>query len=189
MAIFTGGHDMLSYQRKLGFIVIELDLLSPTLLVVTFVTFFSFLPFMHVIIAMAIKTFLTQFFLVGVAAVTVETRQLGMTAYQLELGVLVVVEFHFGPFDKAVALLTFLFKAPFMVVITSVTINTSPLQLFLEIVSFVTGTAFRLVMGTSKRELGFIVVKFCLRPACSVVAFIALLAKFPFMNIIECMTG
>jgi len=189
MTIFTGGHDMLSYQRKLGFIVIELNLLSPTLLVVAFVTFFPFLPFMYVIIAMTIKTFLTQFFLVGVTPVTIKTYQLGMTSHQLEFSILVMTEFHFGPFDKAMALVAFLFKATFMVIVTSVAIDTGTLQFFLEVVSFVTGTAFRLIMGTSKWKLGFIVVELSLRPACSVVAFIALLAKFPLMNIIERMTG
>ena len=169
--------------------MIELDLLSPTLLVVAFVTFFSFLPFVHVIIAMAIKAFLPQLFLIGVAPVTIETHQFGMTSHQLELGVFIVTEFHFRPFDKAMAGFTFFSKTPFMIVVTSVAIDACSLQLFLEIISLVAGTAFRLIMGTPKRKLGFIVVEFCLRPACGVVAFIALLAKFPLMNIIECMTG
>jgi hypothetical protein len=108
-----------------------------------------------------------------------------MTSYQLKLGVVVVIEFHFGPFDKAMALFAFFFKASFMVVVTTVAVDTVPLQFFLKVVSLVTGTAFRLIMGTPKRKLGFIVVELSLRPTCSVVAFITLLTKLSLMDIIE----
>jgi len=112
-----------------------------------------------------------------------------MASHQLEFGVLVVIEFHLGPFDKVMAGFTLFAKAPFVVVVTPVAVDTFSLQFFLKIVVLVTGTAFRLIMGAAKRELGFIMVKLGLRPIYGVVAFVTFFSKPSFVNIVECMTG
>lgn len=108
-----------------------------------------------------------------------------MSFHQLELGVLVVIEFHLGPFDKIVALLAFFTEAPFMVVVISVAVDAFHLQFFLKIVVLMTGSAFRLIMGASKRELGFIMVEFGLRPTFGVMTFVAFFAKSAGMNIVQ----
>lgn len=189
MAIFTGGHSMNAHQRKLGFIVVELNAFPPTLWVVTLVALFSLFTLMNVIRLVTVITELAQLFLVGVAPVTVQAHQLGMAPHQLEFGVLVVTEFHLGPFDKAMAFFTFLTEPPFMVVVAPVAVDTFPFQFFLKIVVLVTGIAFRLIVGATERKFGFIMIELGLRPACGVVAFVALFPKASLMNIVKSMTG
>ena len=189
MTVFTGGHGMNAHQRKFSFIVVELNPFPPTLLVVTLVALFSLLTFMNVIGFVAVITELAELFLVGIAPVAVQAHQLGVALHQLEFSVLVVTEFHLGPFDKAMALVALFTHTPFMIIITPVTVDTCPLQFFLEIVVLVTGIAFRLIMGATKRKLGFIVVELCLRPAGGVMAFVAFLFKPSLMNIVESVTG
>ena len=118
---------MISYQRKLGFTVIELDLLSPALLVVTLVTLFPFLPLVNIIRLVTVIAKFTQLLLIGVAPVAGQAHQLGMAFHQLEFGVLVVIEFHLGPFDKAMAGFAFFTETSFVVVVTPVTVDTFPL--------------------------------------------------------------
>jgi hypothetical protein len=112
-----------------------------------------------------------------------------MTLHQLELGVLVVIEFHLGPFDKAMTGFTFFTQTPFVVIVTPVTVDAFSFQLFLEIVSLVTGVALHLIMGATKRELGFIVVELGFRPTYGVVAFVTFFPKSPLVNIVKRMTG
>jgi hypothetical protein len=185
MAILAGGHGMNTRQRKFGFIVIKLDPLSPALLVMAFVTFLTFLPFVNVIGFVAVITEFPQLFLVGVSSVAVQACQFGVASFQLKFGVLVVTEFHLGPFFKAMTGFTFFAKTPFMVVIASVAVDTFPFQFFLEVSSLMAGIAFRLIMGATKRKLGFVVIEFGLRPAYGVVAFVAFLSKPSLVNIVE----
>ena len=189
MTVFTGGHRMNARQREFRFIVIELDPLAPALLIVTLVTFFSLLSLVNIIRLVTVITKLTQLFLVGVSPVTGQARQLGMTFHQLELGVLIVIEFHLGPFDKTMTGFTFFTQTPFVVIVTPVTVDTFSFQLFLEIVSLVTGVALHLIMGAAKRELGFIVVELGFRPTYGVVAFVTFFPKSPLVNIVKRMTG
>ena len=177
-------------QGEFCFIVIKLDPLSPALLVMALVAFFTFLSLVNVIGFVAVITEFPQFFLVGVSPVAIQACQLGVASFQLELGVLVVTEFHLGPFDKAMAFAAFFTKASFVIVIAPVAVDTFPLQLFLEIVLLVTSIALRLIMGATQWKLGFVVVELGLRPAAgSAMAFVAFLSKSPFVNIVESMTG
>jgi hypothetical protein len=185
VTIFAGGHSVNPYEGKLGFIVIELDLLAPTLLVVALIAFFPFLPFMNVIGFMTVIAELAQFFLIGVAPVAGQTHQLGMATLQLEFGVLVMIEFHLGPFDKAMAFVAFFTHAPFVIVITPVTVDAFPLQFFLEIASLVTGIAFRLIVSTTKRKLGFIMIELGLRPTGGAMTFVTFFPKASCMNVVQ----
>jgi hypothetical protein len=76
-------------------------------------------------------------------------------------------------------------KASFMVVITPVAVDTFPFQFFLEIVVLVTGVAFGLIMGATKRKLGFVVVELGFRPAGGAMAFVAFFPKPPRMNVVH----
>jgi len=104
--------------------VIELDPLTPALLAMAFLTLLSLLPLVNVIRVVAVNTELAQFFLVGVAPMAVQAHQFGMAPYQLELCVLVVIEFHLGPFDKGMAFFAFFAKAPFVIVVTPMAVDT-----------------------------------------------------------------
>ena len=185
VTVFAGGHGMNPRQRKFGFIVIKLNPLPPTLLVVTLVALFPLLTFMNVISFVAVITKLAQFFLVGVTPVAVQAHQLGMAPHQLEFGVLVVTEFHLGPFDKAMTFIAFFTHPPFVIIITPVTVDTFPFQFFLEIIVLVTGVAFRLIVGTTKWKLGLIVVELGLRPAFGVMTFVAFFPKASRMNVVQ----
>ena len=124
MTVFTGGHRMNARQREFRFIVIELDSLAPALLVVTLVAFFPLLSLVNIVRLVTVITKLAQLFLVGISSMTGQARQLGMTFYQLELGVLVVIEFHLGPFNKTMAFVAFFTETPFVVIIAPVTVDT-----------------------------------------------------------------
>ena len=172
-------------QREFRFIVIELDPLSPALLVMAFVTFLPLLPFVDVIRFVAVITEFSQLLLVGVSAVAIQACQFSVASRQLELGVLVVTEFHLGPFFKAMTGFTFFTKTSFVIIVTSVAVDTFSFQFFLEIASLVTGVAFRLIVGATKRKLGFVVIEFGLRPAYGVVAFVAFFPKASCMNVVQ----
>jgi hypothetical protein len=165
--------------------VIEFDLLAPTLLVVALVAFFPFLPFVNVIGFVAVIAELAQFFLIGVAPVAGQTHQLGMATLQLEFGVLVMIEFHLGPFDKAVTLVAFFTETPFVIVVTPVTVDALPFQFFLEIASLMTGVAFRLIVGASKWKLGFIMIELGLRPTGGAMTLVAFFPKASRMNVVQ----
>ena len=48
-----------------------------------------------------------------------------------------------------------------------------------------TGVAFRLIMGTAKRKLGFVVVKLGLSPTVGVMAFVTFFPKGSCMNVVQ----
>jgi hypothetical protein len=189
MTVFTGGHRMNSHQRKFGFIVIKFNPLPPTLYVVAFVALFPLLAFMNVIRFVAVITELAQLLLVGIAPVAIQAHQLGMASHQLEFSVLVMTEFHLGPFDKAMAFFAFFAHSPFVIIVTPVTVDTFPLQFFLEVVVFMTGIAFRLIVSTPKRKLGFIVVELGFRPTVGVMTFVTFFTKASCMNIVQRMAA
>lgn len=115
---------MNAHQRKLGFIVIKLDSLAPALLVVTLVTFFPLMSLVNIVRLVTVITKLTQLFLVGVSPMAGQTCQFGVAFHQLELGVLVVIEFHLGPFGKTMTGFTFFTQTPFVAIVATVTVDT-----------------------------------------------------------------
>ena len=144
---------------------------------------------MNVIRFMAVITKLAQLLLVGIAPVAVQAHQLGMASRQLEFSVLVMTEFHLGPFDKAMAFFAFFAHAPFVIIVTPVTVDTFPLQFFLEIVVFMAGIAFRLIVSTPKRKLGLVMIELGLRPTVGVMTFVTFFTKASCMNIVQRMTA
>jgi len=176
---------MNAHQGEFGFIVIEFNPLPPTLYVVAFVALFTLFTLMNVIRFVAVMTELTELLLVGIFPVAIQAHQLGMTSRQFEFRVLVMTEFHLRPFSKAMAFVAFVAHTPFVIIVTPMTVDAFTLQFFLEIVVFVAGGTFRLIVGPPKWELGLVMIEFGLWPAFRVMAFVAFFTEASRMNVVQ----
>jgi hypothetical protein len=185
VAQLTGSHTVDADEWKTGNVMFKKDLLIPRLFIV------------------AIATVLTQFFLVHInRPVAIDTRcifqgihcggamigsayQVLMLPLEVEVGILVMVEIGFLPTLHAVALLTFLTVAPFVLVILLMAGVTGFLRFLLKGSLQMAAIALHFFVLALDWKFGvLVVVEGLFFPFVAAVAFLALVPMATVMHIV-----
>lgn len=141
VTLLAGHEAMQTYQRKMGQIVIEIDLLPPAGLIMTCLTLGSQLPLMRVVLCVAGGAGRRQLVAIEVALVAGTAFNLPMSAAERKLRLPVVIEMDYDPFLRAMAVIAFHAIAPAMHILQLMTVTANRADAFIALsgVTSVTG--------------------------------------------------
>ena len=123
MAILTRSEGMQAQERKAGYVMIKCQFFLPSALVMTDITLLAFLPLMDIIRLVAANAGRVEIG-IDIRAMTCKAVRLGMTAKQLVVGILVVIEFYLIPLFFFMTIFAFFPKSAAVKIVRLVTGHT-----------------------------------------------------------------
>lgn len=138
VALAAGSDRMQSDQRKFGQVVIEFDIIPPTVLVMTAVARIALLAIVHIIGLMTTPALRIDLHVLCFIPVTVAALKLLVLSRQAELGIPVVIERARLPVMAAMAPVATVTISSFMNIIQQMTVETLHPGLYLEIQQLMT---------------------------------------------------